>query len=74
MLLVVNLLNHFLKTMTSKNSGFPLEFWALNGLGRSGRPVGIISTYFRQNPSGGFRAMTKKPKKLTTKKVTTTLM
>ena len=57
-----------------KKSGFLMEFWTLVGLERSGRPVGIISTHFRQNPLGGFRAMTKKPKMLTTKKVTTTLM
>ena len=57
--------------LTSKNSGFLLEFWALNGLGRSGRPVGIISTYFRQKRSGGFRAMTKNPPKFTTINTTT---
>ena len=34
-----------------------MEFWTLDGLERSGRPVGIISTYFRQKRSGGFRAM-----------------
>ena len=42
----------------------------LNGLKSSGRPVGTISTYFRQKRSGGFRAMTKKPKKLTSIKLT----
>ena len=36
-----------------------MEFWTLDGLERSGRPVGIISTYFRQKRSGGFRVMTK---------------
>ena len=38
-----------------------MEFWTLDGLERSGRPVGIISTYFRRKRSGGFRVMTKKP-------------
>ena len=35
-----------------------MEFWTLDGLERSRRPVGIISTYFRQKRSGGFRVMT----------------
>ena len=47
-------------------------FKVLDGLESSGRPVGIVSAYFRQNPSGGFRAMTKNHLKVTTKKVTTT--
>ena len=46
-------------------------FWTLDGLERSGRPVGIISTYFRQKRSGGFRAMTKNPPKFTTINTTT---
>ena len=58
------------KNFGFKNSGFLMEFWTLDGLERSGRPVGIISTYFRQKRSGGFRAMTKKPKKLTSIKLT----
>ena len=39
-------------------------------LGRSGRPVGRISTNFRQNRTGGFRVMTKKPIIFTTIKFT----
>ena len=46
-------------------SVFSLKFCALNGLESSGRPVGIVSAYFHQNPSGGFRAMTKNHPKLT---------
>ena len=37
-----------------------MEFWTLDGLERSGRPVGIVSTYVRQKRSGGFGVMTKK--------------
>ena len=44
------------------------------GLESSGRRVGRISTNFRRIPFGGFRAMTKKPKMLTTKKATTIYM
>ena len=47
-----------------------MEFWTLDGLERSGRPVGIISTYFRQKRSGGFRVMTKTPIIFTTIKFT----
>ena len=50
----------YIKHIGFKNSGFLMEFWTLDGLERSGRPVGIISTYFRQKRSGGFRVMTKK--------------
>ena len=46
----------------------------LEGLESSGRPVGRISTKFCQKSSEGFRAVVKKPKKLTTKKATTTNM
>ena len=53
-----------------KNSGFLMDFLTLDGLERSGRPVGIISTYFRQNPTGGFRAMTKNTPNCTTIKCT----
>ena len=53
-----------------KTSGFLMEFWTLDGLERSGRPVGIISTYFHQKRSGGFRAMTKKQIIFTTIKLT----
>ena len=45
--------------MPLNNLDFLSFFWTLDGLERSGRPVGIISTYFRQKRSGGFRAMTK---------------
>ena len=48
-----------------------MEFWTLDGLERSGRRVGIISTYFRQKRSGGFRAMTKNPPEFTTINTTT---
>ena len=58
------------KKIGFKNSGFLMEFWTLDGLERSGRPVGIISTYFRQKRSGGFRVMTKKPIIFTTIKFT----
>ena len=58
------------KKLGFKNSGFLMEFWTLDGLERSGRPVGIISTYFRQKRSGGFRVMTKKPIIFTTIKFT----
>ena len=44
---------------------------SLEGLKSSGRLVGRISTYFRQKRFGGFRAMIKNAKKLTTKKATT---
>ena len=54
--------------MPLKKLDFLRFFWTLDDLERSGRPVGIISTYFRQNSSRGFRAMTKNPPKLTTKK------
>ena len=50
------------------------QIWSLEGLGRSGRPVGRISTNFRQKRSGGFQVMTKKPKKLRSKQVTSTSM
>ena len=36
-----------------------MEFWTLDGLERAGRPVGIMSTYFRQKRSGGFQVMIK---------------
>ena len=58
------------KKIGFKNSGFLMEFWTLDGLERSGRPVGIISTYFRQKRSGGFRVMNKKPIIFTTIKFT----
>ena len=39
-----------------------LRFWGvLEVLGSSGRPVGTISTNFRQIPSGGFRAISFPP-------------
>ena len=61
-----------------KNKFLNILVWrflnALEGLKSSGRPVGTISTNFRQIPSGGFRAMTQKPKMLTTKKATTIYM
>jgi len=64
---------YFLKNISNilflKNLVFLRFMLVLNGLKSSGRPVGTISTYFRQKRSGGFRAMTKKPKKLKTKKV-----
>ena len=41
---------------------------------RSGRPVGTISTYFRQNSLSGFRAMTKNPPKFTTINTTTMIV
>ena len=69
----VNTREHFLfyiKQIGFKNSGFLMEFWTLDGLERSGRPVGIISTYFRQKRSGGFRVMIKKPIIFTTIKFT----
>ena len=47
---------------------------SLAGLKSSGRPIGTISTNFRQNPSGGFRAMTKKPSNFTTINTTTISM
>ena len=58
--------------LTVKNSVFLMCMLVLNGLEGSGRPVGRIPTYFRQNPSGGFRAMTKNPPKLTSIKLTST--
>ena len=69
-LIVVNIFDFIFKKIGFKNRGFLIEFWTLDGLERSGRPVGIISTYFRQQRSGGFRVMTKKPIIFTTIKFT----
>ena len=44
--------------VASETFGLPEVFWTLDDLERSGRPVGLISTYFHQNSSRGFRAMT----------------
>ena len=64
----------FLNISVLNNLDF-LRFWrVLKVLGRSGRLVGRISINFRRIPSGGFRAMTKKPNILTTKKATTIYM
>ena len=62
------------KFLTSKFLVFPRFDLENFGLESSGRLVGSISSKFRPKRSGGFRAMTKKPKKLTTKKLTTTCM
>ena len=54
----------------SKKLVFLMFLQVLEVLERSGRLVGTISTKFRQKRSGGLRAMTQNPKKLTTKQVT----
>ena len=67
---LIGLFDFFLNISVSKNYVLSLKFGVLEGFKSSGRPVGNISTYFRQKRSGGFRAMTKKPKKLTSIKLT----
>ena len=61
----------FFKKIDSKHLVFLIFRVVLDGLESSGRPVGTISTNFRQNPSGGFRAMTQNPPKCTTINTTT---
>ena len=59
--ILVNFFRFFYK-MPLNNLDFLSFLGVLDGLERSGRPVAIISTYFRQNSLRGFRAMTKNPK------------
>ena len=61
----------FFKNLRLNNLDFLSFSEGLDSLERSGRPVGIISTYFRQNSLRGFRAMTKNPPKFTTINTTT---
>ena len=56
----------FFEILRLKNLDFLRFLWTLDGLERSGRPVGTISTNFRQKRSSGFRAMTKNLPKFTT--------
>ena len=48
-----------------------IEFRVLVGLGRSGRLVAFILLQYHLSTPSWCRVMTKKPKKLTTKKATT---
>ena len=47
-LIVVNFFRFFPKISGGKNWGLLLEILVLVGLGRSGRLIGSISTYFHQ--------------------------
>ena len=70
-LIVVNLFFRFFEHF-GPNILVLLRFLqALDGLERSGRLVGKRSSHFRPDPISRYRVMTKKPKKLTTKKATT---
>ena len=70
-LIVVKFFYFVLKISVLNKLDFLSSRRSLEGLKSSGRLVGRISTYFRQKRFGGFRAMIKNAKKVTTKKATT---
>ena len=63
--------SHIFKAVFSSSL---VAFWALEGENSSGRPVGFICTTPGTWQTTCGRVMTKKLKKLTSKKVTTTSM